>query len=62
MIHEMSSLTQAQLYVTQINFSRFHFIGIVELIMCLECLKTDVKLKIENFEMKFKYEILEIGF
>ena len=62
MIHEMSSLTQAHLYVTQINFPRFHFIGIVELIMYLECLKTDVKLKIENFEMKFKYEILEIGF
>ena len=54
----MSGPTQAHLYVTQINFSRFHFIGIVELIMYLECLKIDLKLKILKFEsLKLKFEI-----
>ena len=41
----MSGLTQARLYVTQINSIRFHFIEIVELTMCLKFLKTDLKLK-----------------
>ena len=45
MIHGMSGLTQTHLYVIQINSLRFHFIGIVELIMCLECLKIGLKLK-----------------
>ena len=44
-IHELSSPTQAHLYVTQINSTRSHFIGTIELIMCLEFLKTDLKLK-----------------
>ena len=39
-IHEMSGPTQAQ-----INSTRSHFIGTIELIMCLEFLKTDLKLK-----------------
>ena len=45
MIHKMLSPTQAHLSVTQINSTRFHLIGTVELIMCLKCLKTDLKLK-----------------
>ena len=45
MIHEMSGSTQAHLYVTQISSTRSHFIGTIELIMCLEFLKTDLKLK-----------------
>ena len=44
-IHEMSGPTQAHLYVTQINSTRSHFIGTIELITCLEFLKTDLKLK-----------------
>ena len=56
----MSCPTQAHLYVTQIKSPRFHFIGIVELIICLKCLKTS--LKIENFEMKLKFENFELGF
>ena len=43
MIHAMSSPTRAHLYVTQINSTRFHFIGTIELIMCLKYLKTDWK-------------------
>ena len=45
MIHEMLGPTQAHLYVTQINSTRSHFIEIIELIMCLEFLKTDLELK-----------------
>ena len=44
-IHEISGSTQAHLYVTQINSTRSHFIGTIELITCLEFLKTDLKLK-----------------
>ena len=40
---------------------RFYFIGIVELIMCLKCLKIG-SLKVENFEMKFKFENFELRF
>ena len=65
----MSGPTRDNLYITQINSPRFHFIGIVELIMCLECLKTSLKLilkigslKIDNFEMKFKFENFKLGF
>ena len=36
---------QARLYVTQINSTRFHFIGTIELIMCLEFLEIDLKLR-----------------
>ena len=50
-IHEMSGPTPTHLYVTQINSTRFHFIGTIELIMCLKFLKTD---------LKWKFEILEI--
>ena len=42
----MSGPTQAHLYVTEINSLKFHFIGIVELIKCFECLKTGLKLKL----------------
>ena len=45
MIHEMSSPTRAHLYVTIINSTKFHFIGTIELIMCLKFLKTDLKWK-----------------
>ena len=45
MIHRMLSSTQAHLYVTQINSQRFHFIGIIELIVCLRFLKAGLKLK-----------------
>ena len=41
----MSGPTQAHLYVTQINSTRFHFIETIELIMYLEFLKTDLKLR-----------------
>ena len=41
----MSVTTQAHLYVKQINSPTFNFIGIVELIMFLKCLKTGLKLK-----------------
>ena len=44
-IHGMSGPTQAHLYVTQINSPRFHFIGIIELTVCLRFLKTGLKLK-----------------
>ena len=44
MIHRILSPSQTHLFVTQINFTRLYFIGIVELIMCLECLKTGLKL------------------
>ena len=44
MIHWMSVSTQAHLSVIRINFTRFHFIGTVELIMCLKCLKNGLKL------------------
>ena len=47
----MSDPTQAHLYVTQINSIIFHFIRIVELIMCLECLKTHLKLKFSKLEV-----------
>ena len=50
MIHGISGRTQARLYVKQINFSKLYFIRIVELIMCLEILKTDLK-----------FEVLKIG-
>ena len=54
MIHGMSGSAQAHLYVTQINFSRFHFIGIVELTVCLKFLKIDLKLKVLKIEsLKF---------
>ena len=56
MIHGMSGLTQAYLSVTQINSTRFHFIGTIELIMCLDFLKTDIKFEVLNW----KFEILEI--
>ena len=32
--HEMSDHTQAHLYVTQINSTKFHFIRTIELIIC----------------------------
>ena len=55
MIHGMSGPAQAHLYVTQINSSRFHFIGIVELTVCLKFLKTNLKLKVLKIEsLKFK--------
>ena len=47
----MPGLTRANFYVKQINSSRFHFIEIVELIICLECLKTGLKLKILKLEV-----------
>ena len=50
MIHVMSSLIQSHLFVTQINFTRFYFIGTIELITCLEFLKTNLK-----------FEVLKIG-
>ena len=49
MIHGMSSPTQAHLYIIQINSPRFHFIGIVELIV------------FEIFEARFEIEVLKIG-
>ena len=70
MIHGMSGPTRAHLYVTQINSPIFHFIGIVELNHVftmfenrfeIEILKIG-SLKIENFEMKFKFENFELGF
>ena len=51
----MSGPTQAHLYVTQINSTRSHFIGTIELITCLEFLKTNLKLKFESW----LFEILE---
>ena len=58
MIHGMSGPAQAHLYVTQINSSRFHFIGIVELTVCLKFLKTDFKLKVLKIEsLKFKKKL-----
>ena len=61
MIHRMLGLTQFNFYVTRINSPIFNFIGIIELIMCLKCLKTDLMkfeiLKIENFEV-LKIEFL----
>ena len=48
----MSSPTQTHLYVTQINSTIFHFIRTVELIMCLEFLKTNLKLKILKLEVR----------
>ena len=70
MIHEMSGLTRAHLYVTQINSIKFHFIGTIELIMCLKFLKTNLKLKfcklkfwkLRIFEMNLKFENFELGF
>ena len=50
MIHGISGPTQAHLFVTQINSTRFRFIGIIELIRCLKFLKTDLK-----------FEVLKIG-
>ena len=50
MLHVMSGSTQIYLSVTQINSTRFHFIGTIELIMCLDFLKFD-----------FKFEGLKIG-
>ena len=47
--------TQAHLYVTQINSTRSHFIGTIELITCLKFLKTNLKLKFESW----LFEILE---
>ena len=44
MIHWMSVSTKAHLSVIRINSTRFHFIGTVELLMCLECLKNGLKL------------------
>ena len=41
--------TRAHLYVTQINSQIFHFIGIIELIICLEFLKTNLKFEILKF-------------
>ena len=68
----MSGPTQAHLYVTQINSTRSHFIGTMELITCLESLKTDLKLKfwnwqfeileIKNFEMNLKLKNFELRF
>ena len=48
MIYGMSGPTQAHLYVTQINFPRFHFIEIVELSV------------FEIFEDRFEIEVLKI--
>ena len=48
-IHEMSGPTQAQLYVTQINSTRSHFIGTIELTV------------FESFENRFEIEVLKIG-
>ena len=52
----MSGPTQTHLYVTQINFTRSHFIGTIKLITCLEFLKIDLKFKFLNWQ----FEILEI--
>ena len=41
----MSGTTKVHLYVTQISSTRFHFIETVELIVCLEFLKIDLKLR-----------------
>ena len=41
----MPGPTQVHLYVTQINSTIFHFIGTIELIMYLEFLKIDLKLR-----------------
>ena len=51
----MSGPTQTHLYVTQINSTRSHFIGTIELITCLEFLKNNLKLKFESW----LFEILE---
>ena len=56
----MSGPNQAHLYVTQINSSRSHFRGTIELIMCLEFLKTDLKLNFEVGSLKYwKLRILK---
>ena len=49
----MSSHPQTHLYIIQINSIRFNFIGIVELIMCLKFLKTDLKLDFEIKNLNF---------
>ena len=51
MIHEMSSPTQIHLYVAQINSIRLYFIGTIELIICLEFLKTDLKLRFRKLKV-----------
>ena len=51
-IYGMSGPIQAHLYVKQINSSRFYFIGIVKLIICLEYLKIEI-LKIESLKLRF---------
>ena len=47
----MSGPIKAHLYVTQINSTRSHFIGTIELIMCLEFLKTDLKLRFSKLKV-----------
>ena len=63
----MSGPTQTHLYITQINSTRSHFIGTIELITCLEFLKTDLKLVVEileikNSEMNLKLKNFELRF
>ena len=63
----MSGSTQTYLYITQINSTRSHFIGTIELITCLEFLKTDLKLVVEileikNSEMNLKLKNFELRF
>ena len=54
----MSGPTQAHLYVTQINSPRFHFIGIVELTVCLRFLKTGFEIEVLKIgSLKLKFEI-----
>ena len=54
MIYEMSGLIQTHLFVTQINSTRFHFIGTIELITCLTFLKTNLKFEVLKIEsLKF---------
>ena len=47
----MSGPIKAHLYVTQINSTRSHFIRTIELIMCLEFLKTDLKLRFSKLKV-----------
>ena len=60
----MLSSTRVHLYVTQINSTRFDFIGTIELIMCLKFLKIEsLKFwKLKFFEVNLKFENFELGF
>ena len=50
----MLSSIQAHLSITRINFIRFHVSGTMEFIMCLDFLKTYLKLKIQNRKFEIR--------